>query len=142
MCAATRGGWELLSSRLVNIRPVIPRDSSGLWVRTAARGFTLRAVMGPKDDVEPRRPGLAAVGRAIRGFTHAAGVGIPDTAHQPLGAAGKRLGRGQHHPLAVEVSVEQQKLAVIRDPALVPEAPAGVVRAEALAFVAAGLLIV
>ena len=43
------------------------------------------------------------------------------------------IGAGEHHAAALDAAVEQQELAAVRDPALMPHAPAGVVGAEALA---------
>src|SRR4029079_19295120 len=83
--------------------------------------------------VERRLPRLAAVRRDLRRLADAA-IGPRDPRALPQhGALRGRLGPAQRHLPVAELALEDEELAAIRDPALVPDSADRIVRAQALA---------
>jgi hypothetical protein len=61
-------------------------------------------------------------------------LGAPVSAHLPRFAIRQLVDALQNHRLAVQAPLNRQQLAMVRDPALMPDVTRGIVNAEALAF--------
>jgi hypothetical protein len=93
-------------------------------------------------DVELRLPGLAAIEQSFRRFAHAIALPIPDRAHQRAGLPGPPFDALEHHSATLHAAVQQQQIAPMGDPALVPDFSGRVVKAVAFAVQAVVLAII
>lgn len=98
--------------------------------------------MGAEDNVEPRVPGIAGVERRDCGFANTPFDLLPSATDEAGLAGWREIGAGEDHCAGFEAAFDDEELAAIGDPALVPDFFGGVVEAEALAFVAVGALVV
>src|SRR5207253_1520248 len=91
-----------------------------------------RLGMRPKHNVEPSLPGLARVGGHDGGLADATVDRLPDSANAPFFAVSGVVGAGQDHSAGLKFAFNDQQLAAIGGPALVPDASGRVVESETL----------
>src|SRR5215831_7643865 len=84
-----------------------------------------------EDDVEQHGPGLTIIIRYICGFPHPVARPQPCSA-QESGFAVSHVVAGQNHSAIAHPTFERQKVATIRDPALMPYPPRRIVDRKAL----------
>lgn len=98
--------------------------------------------MRPEHQIEPQLPALAPVGGSESRFAHATVHWLPNTANVALSSRGRAIDACENHRVVLQRAFDNEELASIGDPALMPELSRGIVDTEALSFVAVNALII